>query len=131
MGDGGRKILSSTARQIIFWLLIVAGALLIYKLVNPGTKNTTPIDLTQLEQKIQPRTTVAVDGEDRLRRSRLSRARARLISCRLTNEHTKAEILKEARERGRERQIQGGRRFRKREVPAFGGRRFITCCRFF
>ncbi len=28
--------LSSTARQIIFWLLIVAGALLLYKLVNPG-----------------------------------------------------------------------------------------------
>ena len=39
MGDGGRKVLSSTARQIIFWLLIVAGALLIYKLVNPGSKN--------------------------------------------------------------------------------------------
>ena len=53
MGDGGRKILSSTARQIIFWLLIVAGALLIYKLVNPGSKNTQSIDLTQLEQKIQ------------------------------------------------------------------------------
>ena len=62
MGDGGRKILSSTARQIIFWLLIVAGALLIYKLVNPGTKNTTPIDLTQLEQKIQSGQLIAFDG---------------------------------------------------------------------
>ena len=27
--------LSSTARQIVFWLLIIAGALLLYKLVNP------------------------------------------------------------------------------------------------
>ena len=45
--------MSSTARQIIFWLLIVAGALLIYKLVNPGTKKHDAIDLTQLEQKIQ------------------------------------------------------------------------------
>ena len=33
--------LSSTARQIIFWLLIVAGALLLYKLVNPSGKNTS------------------------------------------------------------------------------------------
>ncbi len=32
--------LSSTARQIIFWLLIVAGALLLYKLVvNPTGRN--------------------------------------------------------------------------------------------
>jgi ATP-dependent Zn protease len=45
--------LSSTARQIIFWLLIIAGALLIYKLVNPGSKNTAIIDLTQLDDKIK------------------------------------------------------------------------------
>jgi len=45
--------LSSTARQIIFWALIIAGALLIYKLVNPGGKNTQNIDLTQLDQKIK------------------------------------------------------------------------------
>lgn len=95
MGDGGRKVLSSTARQIIFWLLIVAGALLIYKLVNPGSKNTTPIDLTQLEQKIQQgqlsqltvktseTTAVGTDGKTYV--------------VQLTNEHTKAEILKEAR----------------------------------
>ena len=44
--------LSSTARQIIFWLLIVAGALLLYKLVNPGSKNSTAIDLGTLTQKI-------------------------------------------------------------------------------
>ena len=37
--------LSSTARQIIFWLLIVAGALLLYRLVNPSGKNAQPIDL--------------------------------------------------------------------------------------
>ena len=44
--------LSSTARQIIFWLLIVAGALLLYKLVNPSGKNAQPIDLATLVQKI-------------------------------------------------------------------------------
>jgi cell division protease FtsH len=44
--------LSSTARQIIFWLLIVAGALLLYKLVNPGGKTAALIDLTTLSQKM-------------------------------------------------------------------------------
>ena len=44
--------LSSTARQIIFWLLIVAGALLLYKLVNPGSKNSTAVDVGSLAQKI-------------------------------------------------------------------------------
>ena len=88
--------MSSTARQIIFWLLIIAGALLIYKLVNPGTKNTTNIDLTQLEQKIQQgklsqltvktSEVVAVDES------------GKNLVVQLTNEHTKAEILKEARE---------------------------------
>jgi len=88
--------LSSTARQIIFWLLIIAGALLIYKLVNPGTKNTTNIDLTQLEQKIQQgkltqltvktSEVVAVDES------------GKNFVVQLTNEHTKAEILKEARD---------------------------------
>ena len=45
--------MSSTARQIIFWVLIIAGALLIYKLVNPGSKNTANIDLVQLNEKIK------------------------------------------------------------------------------
>jgi cell division protease FtsH len=99
MSDGGRKVLSSTARQIIFWLLIVAGALLIYKLVNPGSKNTTNIDLTQLEQLIQQEKlsqltvkqseTVAVESGS-----------GKNFVVQLTNEHTKAEILKEARENG-------------------------------
>ena len=44
--------LSSTARQIIFWLLIIAGALLLYKLVNPSGKNTQTMDLTALYQRI-------------------------------------------------------------------------------
>src|SRR5881396_217668 len=44
--------LSSTARQIIFWLLIVAGAVLLYRLVNPGGKNSQPTDLGALVQKI-------------------------------------------------------------------------------
>jgi len=33
--------------------LIVAGALLLYKLVNPNSKNSSTIDLTTLEAKIQ------------------------------------------------------------------------------
>jgi hypothetical protein len=45
--------LSSTARQIIFWLLIIAGALLLYKLVNPSGRNTQAIDLTALDAKIK------------------------------------------------------------------------------
>jgi cell division protease FtsH len=44
--------LSSTARQIIFWLLIVAGALILYKLVNPNSKNSSAIDLATLDSKI-------------------------------------------------------------------------------
>src|SRR6266850_6932200 len=44
--------LSSTARQIIFWLLIIAGALLLYKLVNPSGKNTQTMDLTAPYQRI-------------------------------------------------------------------------------
>jgi cell division protease FtsH len=91
------KKLSSTARQIIFWLLIVAGALLLYRLVNPGGKNSSPIDLTALEQKIQTpgelkslvvkaNEAIAVDS------------RGNEFRTQMTNEHTKAEILKEARE---------------------------------
>jgi cell division protease FtsH len=89
--------LSSTARQIIFWLLIVAGALLLYKLVNPNSKNSTPIDLTALEQKIltvgelksltvKQNEAIAIDN------------RGNQFTTQLTNEHTKAEVLKEARE---------------------------------
>ncbi|HKR31596.1 MAG TPA: hypothetical protein VJT08_14025, partial [Terriglobales bacterium] len=88
--------MSSTARQIIFWLLIVAGALLIYKLVNPGTKNTTPIDLTQLEQKIQTPgelTQLTVKTSETTAVDKNGKA----FVVQLTNEHTKAEILKEAR----------------------------------
>ncbi len=89
--------LSSTARQIIFWLLIVAGALLLYKLVNPTGKNSTAIDLTVLEQKIltvgelksltvKQNEAIAIDS------------RGNQFTAQLTNEHTKAEVLKEARE---------------------------------
>ena len=88
--------LSSTARQIVFWALIILGALLIYKLVNPGSKNTQPIDLTQLEEKInkgelkqltvRATETVAVD-----------RVSGVEYHIQLSNEHTKAEILSEAR----------------------------------
>ncbi len=90
--------MSSTARQIIFWLLIIAGALLIYKLVNPGSKNTANIDLTQLDQKIKNKElkqlvvkqteTVAIDKNPPNVEYHVQ----------LTNEQTKNDILKAARE---------------------------------
>jgi cell division protease FtsH len=89
--------LSSTARQIIFWLLIIAGALLIYKLVNPGTKNTENIDLTALYEKVdkgelkqltvKQTETVAIDKQT-----------GREYHIQLTNETAKNDLLKEAKE---------------------------------
>jgi cell division protease FtsH len=89
--------LSSTARQIIFWLLIIAGALLIYKLVNPGSKNTQNIDLTQLDKRIKEKSlkqvivkqteTVAIDKQTGIE-----------YHVQLTNEQTKNDVLKAARE---------------------------------
>jgi cell division protease FtsH len=89
--------LSSTARQIIFWLLIIAGALLIYKLVNPGSKNTQNIDLTQLDQKImnnelkqltiKATETVAIDRNSGME-----------YHVQLTNETAKNDLLKKATE---------------------------------
>jgi cell division protease FtsH len=88
--------LSSTARQIIFWLLIVAGALLLYKLVNPTGKNSQAIDLATLHAKIEAldikqltvkqNETLAVDkrgGEFRVQ---------------LTNEQTKNDLIKKGLE---------------------------------
>ena len=43
--------LSSTARQIVFWLLIIAGAVLLYKLVNPRGNNYDIVDLTRIDQR--------------------------------------------------------------------------------
>ncbi len=90
------KDLSSTARQIIFWLLIVAGAVLIYKLVNPGSKNTQNIDLVELYKKIdyfelkqltvKATETVAI-GNDNTE-----------YHVQLTNEPAKNDLLKEAKE---------------------------------
>lgn len=89
--------MSSTARQIIFWLLIIAGALLIYKLVNPGSKNIENIDLTALYQKIdnnelkqltvKATETVAIDANS-----------GREYHIQLTNETAKNDLLKEAKE---------------------------------
>jgi cell division protease FtsH len=86
--------LSSTARQIIFWLLIIAGALLIYKLVNPGAKNTQNIDLVQLTDKIKAgqlkelvvkqNETVAIDKDTPNTEYHVQ----------LTNEQTKNDIIK-------------------------------------
>src|SRR4030095_3448135 len=88
--------LSSTARQIIFWLLIVAGALLLYKLVNPTGKTSQAIDLATLYAKIEARDvrqvtikqneTVAVDK------------RGQEYRVQLTNDQTKNDLIKKGLE---------------------------------
>jgi cell division protease FtsH len=88
--------LSSTTRQIVFWLLIVAGALLLYKLVNPAGKNTQAIDLTTLYAKIdagdikqltvKQNETTAID------------IRSQEYRVQLTNEQIKNELFKKANE---------------------------------
>jgi cell division protease FtsH len=88
--------LSSTARQIVFWLLIIAGAVLLYKLVNPRGSSPTSVDLTKLDQMIQngqlkqltvkQSETVAIDVNNQEYRVALS------------NEPAKNDLLKSARE---------------------------------
>jgi cell division protease FtsH len=88
--------LSSTARQIVFWLLIIAGALLLYKLVNPRGSSYQTVDLTKLDQMIQSgqlkqltvkqTETVAIDVNNQEYRIALS------------NEPGKNDLLKSARE---------------------------------
>jgi len=88
--------LSSTARQIVFWLLIIAGAVLLYKLVNPRGSNYQNVDLTKLDQMIQSGTlkqltvkqneTVAIDNNNQEYRVALS------------NDPAKNDLLKSARE---------------------------------
>ncbi len=88
--------LSSTARQIIFWLLIIAGALLLYKLVNPAGKNSTDIDLTTLMGQIEKgdikqitvkqNETIAID------------VRGQELHAQLTNEQMKNELFKKSTE---------------------------------
>jgi cell division protease FtsH len=93
--------LNSTARQIIFWVLIIAGAVLIYKLVNPGSKNTENIDLTALYEKIDTKQlkeltvkateTVAIDKNSN-----------REYHVQLTNEQAKNDLLKHASEKDKD-----------------------------
>ena len=88
--------LSSTARQIVFWLLIIAGALLLYKLVNPRGSSYQNVDLVRLDQMIQSgelkqltvkqTETVAIDVHNQEYRVALS------------NEPAKNDLLKSARE---------------------------------
>jgi cell division protease FtsH len=88
--------LSSTARQIVFWLLIIAGAVLLYKLVNPRGNNYQNVDLVKLDQMIQGRQlkqltvkqteTVAIDTNGQEYRIALS------------NDPAKNDVLKAARE---------------------------------
>jgi cell division protease FtsH len=88
--------LSSTARQIVFWLLIIAGALLLYKLVNPRGSSYKTVALTEMDQMIQSGTlksltvkqneSVAIDNNNQEYRAALS------------NEFAKADLLKSARE---------------------------------
>ncbi len=88
--------LSSTARQIVFWLLIIAGAVLLYKLVTPRGNNYEKVDLTRIDQMIQARQlkqltvkqteTVAIDNNNKEYRVDLS------------NDPAKNDLLKAARE---------------------------------
>jgi len=88
--------LSSTARQIVFWLLIIAGAVLLYKLVNPRGSSYQTVDLTKLDQMIQSGSlksltvkqseTVAIDNSNQEYRVALS------------NDPAKNDVLKSARE---------------------------------
>jgi cell division protease FtsH len=99
IGIGGvENILSSTARQIIFWMFIVVGALLLYKFfANPQGKSASQIDLTQLEAKIQ-------NGE--LKQVIFKQQEATAIDrggqefrAPLANEFRKAELMKLATEK--------------------------------
>jgi cell division protease FtsH len=88
--------LSSTARQIVFWLLIIAGALLLYKLVNPRGSSYQNVDLARLDSLMQAGQikeltvkqgeTVAIDVNGQEYRIALS------------NEPAKNDLLKSARE---------------------------------
>jgi cell division protease FtsH len=88
--------LSSTARQIVFWLLIIAGALLLYKLVNPRGSTYQSVSLTQLDQLIQNGSlkqltvkqseAVAIDNSNQEYRTAVA------------NEHLKYDLLKSSRE---------------------------------
>jgi cell division protease FtsH len=92
------NILSSTARQIIFWMFIVVGALLLYKFfAGPTNKSVAQIDLTTLEAKIQngelkqvtfkPQEVAAIDRSGQEFRAPLA------------NEFRKAELMKIATEK--------------------------------
>ncbi|MCP9496016.1 MAG: ATP-dependent zinc metalloprotease FtsH [Pyrinomonadaceae bacterium MAG19_C2-C3] len=54
MSVGGEKILSSTARQITFWVFIVIGALLLFQYVSSTQGNKTePLSLNDLITKVK------------------------------------------------------------------------------
>jgi cell division protease FtsH len=88
--------LSSTARQIIFWLLIVAGALLLYKLVNPNSKNSSAIDLTTLDAKVMAGELKQLTAEQN-EIIAIDKGGAEYRAP-LTNEHIKRDILTKAYE---------------------------------
>jgi cell division protease FtsH len=89
--------LSSTARQIIFWLLIIAGALLIYKLVNPGSKNSENIDLVQLYQKIDSGALKKLTIKQN-EAVAIERDTNKEYHVQLTNETAKNDLIKEGKE---------------------------------
>jgi len=82
-------------------VLIIAGAVLIYKLVNPGSKNTENIDLTALYEKIDTKQlkeltvkateTVAIDKNTN-----------KEYHVQLTNEQSKNDLLKHASEKDKD-----------------------------
>src|SRR6476620_5194682 len=89
--------LSSTARQIIFWLLIVAGAVLLYRLVNPSGTSATALDLQALYQKIDAGEIIAVTI--RQKETIATEKRNPEYKLQLTNEQIKNELFNKANEK--------------------------------
>jgi cell division protease FtsH len=89
--------LSSTARQIIFWLLIVAGAVLLYRLVNPSGKSAQALDLQALYQKIDAGEIVTLTVKQN--ETTATDNRNLEYKVQLTNEQIKNELFKKANER--------------------------------
>ena len=100
--------LSSTARQIVFWLLIVAGAVLLYKLVNPSGKNAQPLDLQALYAKIDAGEIKVVTVKQN--ETTATDTRGQEYKVQLTNDQIKNELFKKANE-----QVNGKARVEKFE----------------
>ncbi|MFL6214016.1 MAG: ATP-dependent zinc metalloprotease FtsH [Blastocatellia bacterium] len=92
--------MNSTVRQIIFWVLIVGGAILLYQVFNGrNTQKTAEINYPELLQRAEKKEiTEAVIEEGRGVRGKL--ANGQTFSIELTNEFIQAELAKKFNESG-------------------------------